>query len=82
MIAVFDNEGNNAKWLQGVKDAGDLSVAGDVGEGCATDAIMNASIFITGITNAVDPLLDQHRAVGTLPTEAKHALFFERLTKR
>jgi hypothetical protein len=81
-IAVFGHGGNDMRWLQGAKYAGGLFVAGDVGEGCVTDAILNASIFVTGIVNAVDPLLDQRRAVGTLPTEAKHAVFFERLTKR
>jgi hypothetical protein len=52
-----------------------------IGALATIDAIMNARIFITRITNAVDPFLDRQRAVGTLPTEAKHPLFFERLTK-
>jgi soluble P-type ATPase len=70
-IAVFGNGRNDVKWLQAVKEAAGLSVAVDVGEGCATDAIMNASIFITGITHALDRLLDQQRAVATLRTEGK-----------
>jgi soluble P-type ATPase len=70
-ITVFGNGRNDVKWLQAVKEVGGLSVAVDVSEGCATDAIMNASIFITGITNALDLLLDQQRAVATLRTEGK-----------
>ena len=59
------------KWLLAVKHARGLSVAVDGGEGCATDAIINASVFVTGSANALDLLLDQHRAVGTLRTQGK-----------
>jgi soluble P-type ATPase len=67
-IAVFGNGRNDVKWLKAVNDVGGLAVAVDVGEGCATDAIINANVFVTGITNALDLLLDKHRIVGTLRT--------------
>jgi soluble P-type ATPase len=69
-IAVFGNGRNDVKWLKAVNDAGGLAVAVDVGEGCATDAIVNANVFVTGITNALDLLLDKQRLVGTLRTES------------
>jgi hypothetical protein len=49
----------------------------DVGEGCATDVMMNASIFVTGITNALDLLLDRRRAVATLRTEGSADAFWQ-----
>ena len=67
-IAVFGNGRNDVKWLKAVNDAGGLAVAVDVGEGCATDAIINANVFVSGITNALDLLLDKHRIIGTLRT--------------
>jgi CTP:molybdopterin cytidylyltransferase MocA len=40
----------------------------------AVEAMMNANVFVTGITNALDLLLDQKRVIGTLRTEGdKHA---------
>jgi soluble P-type ATPase len=69
-IAVFGNGRNDVKWLKAVHDAGGLAVAVDGGEGCATEAIVSANVFVTGIANALDLLLDKQRLVGTLRTES------------
>jgi len=53
-------------WLQEVSKAGGLAIAVDVGEGCAIEALKNADIFVCGITNALDLLLDSDRAKATL----------------
>jgi soluble P-type ATPase len=68
-IAVFGNGRNDANWLKAVKDAGGLAVAVDIGEGCATEALTIATVFVSGITNALDLLLDTKRVIGTLRTE-------------
>jgi hypothetical protein len=54
--------------LQTVKEVGGLSVAVDNGEGCAVEALQSAQIFIIGITNALDLLLDTTRCKATLRT--------------
>jgi hypothetical protein len=58
---------------RGSADAGGLSIAVDVGEGCAIEAMMNASVFVVGIQNALDRLLDHKRIVGTLRTKGDNA---------
>jgi soluble P-type ATPase len=68
-VAVFGNGRNDAKWLEAVKDAGGLAIAVDVGEGCAIQAMNSATIFVSGIANALDLLLDTKRVIGTLRTE-------------
>jgi soluble P-type ATPase len=73
-VAIFGNGRNDRLWLNEVKDKGGLAIAVDVGEGCAVEAMMNANVFVTGITNALDLLLDQKRVIGTLRTKGdKHA---------
>jgi soluble P-type ATPase len=67
-IVVFGNGRNDRLWLKAVRDAGGLAIAVDVGEGCAVEAITNAHLFISGITNALDLLLDAKRLIGTLRT--------------
>jgi hypothetical protein len=47
-----------------------LAIAVDVGEGCAVETLMSAAVFVTGITNALDLLIDKKRIIGTLRTEA------------
>ena len=65
-IAAFGN-GNNDSWmLKAVKDAGGLSIAVDNGEGCAVQTLLNAEIFIVGIANALDLLLEPARCKATL----------------
>ena len=73
-VAIFGNGRNDMKWLEEVKEKGGLAIAVDVGEGCAVEAMMNANVFVTGITNALDLLLDEKRVIGTLRTKGdKHA---------
>jgi hypothetical protein len=44
-----------------VSISGGLAVAVDNGEGCAVDALLNANLFIVGIANALDLLLEPTR---------------------
>jgi len=65
-IAAFGN-GNNDSWmLKAVKDAGGLAIAVDNGEGCAVQTLLNAEVFVAGIANALDLLLDPIRCKATL----------------
>jgi soluble P-type ATPase len=66
-VAVFGNGRNDRKWLKVIKDEG-LAIAVDVGEGCAIEALNNATIFASNINNALDLLLDPKRSVATLRT--------------
>jgi soluble P-type ATPase len=72
-IAVFGNGRNDRLWLAAVRDAGGLAIVVDVGEGCAIEAMMSASLFVVGIQNALDLLLDRKRIVGTLRTKGDSA---------
>jgi soluble P-type ATPase len=65
-VAVFGNGRNDKLWLREVSKAGGLAIAVDVGEGCAIEALQSADIFVSGITNALDLLLDSDRAKATL----------------
>lgn len=67
-IVVFGNGRNDRLWLKAVRDAGGLAIAVDVGEGCAIEAMTNAHVFVSGITNALDLLRDEKRLIGTLRT--------------
>lgn len=65
-IAAFGN-GNNDSWmLKAVKDGGGLAIAVDNGEGCSVQTLFNAEIFVVGIANALDLLLDPIRCKATL----------------
>jgi soluble P-type ATPase len=64
--AAFGNGNNDRVLLRAVRDAGGLAVAVDNGEGCALDALLSASLFITGAENALDLLLEPDRARATL----------------
>lgn len=65
-IAAFGN-GNNDVWMiKAVKEAGGLAIAVDNGEGCAVQTLLNAEIFVAGIANALDLLLDPIRCKATL----------------
>lgn len=68
-VAVFGNGRNDRLWLQEVKNRHGLAIAVDVGEGCAIEAMNNAHIFISGICNALDLLLDMVRLKSTLRTK-------------
>ncbi len=65
-VAAFGNGQNDRCMLKEVKSAGGLAVAVDTGEGCAVEAIFNASIFIHEAVNALDLLLQPNRCKATL----------------
>jgi len=65
-IAAFGNGRNDSLLLSAVKAAGGLAVAVDNGEGCALETLQSASLFITGIANAFDLLLETDRLKATL----------------
>ena len=65
-IAAFGNGNNDALLLRTVRDAGGLAIAVDNGEGCSVEALQNANVFIVGIANALDGLLDPRRLQATL----------------
>jgi soluble P-type ATPase len=68
LVAAFGNGRNDALMLKTVRDAGGLAIAVDNGEGCAVQALQNADIFIVGIANGLDLLLDRTRCKATLRT--------------
>jgi soluble P-type ATPase len=68
-IAVFGNGRNDRLWLAAVRDAGGLSIAVGAGEGCAVEAMTSANLFVTGVGNALDLLLDTKRIIATLRTK-------------
>jgi soluble P-type ATPase len=49
--AVFGNGNNDRLLLKAAKDMGGVAIAVDNGEGCATDALLNSNLFITGAVN-------------------------------
>jgi soluble P-type ATPase len=57
-MAAFGNGNNDVLLLKTVKEAGGLAVAVDNGEGCSVEAMQNANIFIVGIVNALDLLVE------------------------
>ncbi|MGB2677572.1 MAG: hypothetical protein WAN12_10875 [Candidatus Acidiferrum sp.] len=65
-IAAFGNGNNDALLLKTVKAAGGLAVAVDNGEGCSVEAMQNANIFIVGIVNALDLLIERTWCKATL----------------
>lgn len=65
-IAAFGNGNNDARMLKTVKDSGGLAIAVDNGEGCAVQTLLAAEIFVVGIANAFDLLLDPTRCKATL----------------
>lgn len=65
-IAAFGNGNNDALLLKTVKVAGGLAVAVDNGEGCSVEAMQNANIFIVGIVNALDLLIERTWCKATL----------------
>jgi len=67
-IVAFGNGRNDALMLDAVKTAKGLAIAVDNGEGCALEAMQSAHIFVVGITNALDLLLEPLRLKATLRT--------------
>ena len=67
-IVAFGNGRNDALMLDAVKEAKGLAIAVDNGEGCALEAMKSAHMFVAGITNALDLLLELLRLKATLRT--------------
>jgi soluble P-type ATPase len=65
-IAAFGNGNNDVLLLKTVKQAGGLAVAVDNGEGCSVEAMQNANVFIVGIVNALDLLIERTWCKATL----------------
>ena len=65
-IVALGNGNNDRLLLKRVKAAHGLAIAIDNGEGCAWDAIQGAHLFISGIVNALDLLLEPTRCKATL----------------
>lgn len=65
-IAAFGNGNNDVLLLKTVKQAGALAVAVDNGAGCSVEAMQNANIFIAGIVNALDLLIERTWCKATL----------------
>jgi soluble P-type ATPase len=65
-IAAIGNGRNDRLMLQIVKKAGGLAIAVDNGEGCATEAFVNADLFINGAVDALTLLLVRSSCKATL----------------
>jgi len=65
-IAAFGNGNNDVLLLKTVKAAGGLAVAVDNGEGCSVEAMQNANIFIVGMVNALDLIIERTWCKATL----------------
>ena len=65
-VAALGNGNNDRLLLGAVKQAGGLAIAVDNGEGCAVETLLRANLFITGIENALDLLLETGRLKATL----------------
>lgn len=57
---------NDRLLLKTVKEAGGLAIAVENGEGCGVETLLNASLFVTGVENALDLLLEPDRLKATL----------------
>ncbi|MGH9716548.1 MAG: HAD family hydrolase [Candidatus Acidiferrales bacterium] len=65
-IAAFGNGNNDTRMLKAVKDAGGLAIAVENGEGCTVQTLLTAEIFVVGISNALDLLIEPARCKATL----------------
>lgn len=64
--AVLGNGNNDRLLLKAAKDEGGIAIAVDNGEGCATDALLNAHLFIVGAANALSLFLEPRGCKATL----------------
>ena len=64
--AVFGNGNNDRLLLKAARELGGVAIAVDNGEGCAIDALLNSSLFITGAANALDLLIEPKGCKATL----------------
>ncbi len=65
-VAAFGNGNNDRLMLKLVKDEGGVAIAVDNGEGCATDALLNANLLIHGAADALTLLLTRSSCKATL----------------
>ena len=65
-VVALGNGNNDRLLLKAVKEGRGLAIAVDNGEGCATDSIQSANVFISGACNALDLLLKTDRLKATL----------------
>jgi soluble P-type ATPase len=65
-VVAFGNGNNDRLMLQTIKKAGGLAIAVDNGEGCATEALMNADLMIAGAVSALNLLLIRNSCKATL----------------
>lgn len=65
-IVAMGNGNDDRLMLKTVRNAGGVAIAVDNGEGCATDAIVAANLFIHGSPNALDLILEPKRLIATL----------------
>lgn len=65
-VAAFGNGNNDVRMLKTTKECGGLAVAIDNGEGCSVQTLLAAELFVVGIANALDVLLDPARCKATL----------------
>jgi len=63
---ALGNGNNDRLLLAAVKKAGGLAIAVDNGEGCSIETLQNATLFITGVENALDLLIETDRLKATL----------------
>jgi soluble P-type ATPase len=63
---VLGNGNNDRLLLKAAKEAGGLAIAVDNGEGCATEALLNANLFIVGAVNALALLLEPRACKASL----------------
>ena len=65
-VVAFGNGNNDRLLLKAVKEAGGLAIAVENGEGCATDSIQSANVYISGALSALNLLLRTDRLKATL----------------
>ena len=65
-VAAIGNGNNDRLLLGAVKQAGGLAIAVDNGEGCAVETLLQSNLFITGIENALDLLIETGRLKAAL----------------
>ncbi len=63
---VLGNGNNDRLLLASAREEGGVAIAVDNGEGCATDALLNAHLFVTGAANALDLLIEPKALKATL----------------
>lgn len=65
-VAALGNGNNDALLLRAVRDAGGIAIAVENGEGCSVQSMQSANVFVAGIANALDLLLEPRRLMASL----------------